>query len=153
MKQIVRINENQLNKIVLESVKRILKEDMSARIYKGVYIPDILNFSAWTPHVDAALKDGWSVEKIQDVIGKIAMEKLEMDREERNSIRRFNEKQLKEGQINEYPYPSSFRGVKLTQKDIDFILSHYPKDSMLYIKAKYPNLTDKECSDIINSNK
>ena len=74
MKQIIRINENQLKKIVTESVNCVLNEIVGDGTtgngyYKGVYIGNLTIPEHYVKEkIDECLEKGWSIEKIQRAI-------------------------------------------------------------------------------------
>ena len=69
-KKLIRLTESDLNRIVKESVQRILSEN-AGNSYRGVVIPLGCNLKVYGPKIDICLdKKGWSVEKVQDALDK-----------------------------------------------------------------------------------
>ena len=70
MKQIIRLAESDIHRIVKESVKRILKENQNN--YRGIELQPWMTRQQWKELVDQALDvDGWSAEEVQMAVNGI----------------------------------------------------------------------------------
>ena len=68
MKQIIRLTEGDLHRIVKESVKKILREDVGNE-YRGVFLPFGCDIEKWRQNIDICLDEkGWSVDEVQNAI-------------------------------------------------------------------------------------
>ena len=68
MKQIIRLTESDIHRMVKESVKKILRED-AGNEYRGVFLPHGCNIKRWMPKIDICLDEkGWSVDEVQNAI-------------------------------------------------------------------------------------
>lgn len=87
MKQNIRLTESDINRIVKESVKKMLRENDGTEYYRGIKLPYGCNVEKWGPKIDACLDEkGWPTEKVQYAIDD-AFESMREGKE--NKIRRI----------------------------------------------------------------
>jgi len=69
MKKLIRLTENDLHRIVKESVNRVL---MERREYKGIEIPTWMTRGGrWLQIIDQLIDAGWSVQRIQAGVNSV----------------------------------------------------------------------------------